>query len=231
MPEPAPVCPWHYLNVHTHAPTGRADTAEVESLYFGQSPSPKTRFFSAGLHPWYIAGVELPAAEAWLYALARQPGMIAVGEAGLDKRAGAAWPDQLAAFDCCIRLAQSLDKPLVIHCVRAYEEVLLQLQKHRFLPDGKAIFHGFNKHAQTAARLLQAGCYLSFGADLFRPGNHAAEALRQTPDHRFFLETDDKQIGIEEIYARAAAIRGVSDVALSDILRQNARAVFESAVP
>lgn len=231
MPESAPVYPWHYLNVHTHAPAGKAEALEIESLYFGQSASSKTRFFSAGLHPWYIAGIDLAAAEAWLSALARQPAMLAVGEAGLDKRRGAAWPDQLAAFDCCIRLAKALDKPLVIHCVRAYEEVLQQLQKHRFLPDGKVIFHGFNKHPQTAARLLQAGCYLSFGADLFRPENHAAAALRQTPPDRFFLETDDKQIGIEEIYARAAAIRGVSDAVLSDILRQNARTVFESAVP
>ncbi|MGI9158956.1 MAG: TatD family hydrolase [Saprospiraceae bacterium] len=231
MPESAPVYSWHYLNVHTHAPTGNADALEIESLYFGQSLSGKTRFFSAGLHPWYIAGMDMAVAEAWMNALVRRPNMIAVGETGLDKRAGAAWSDQLAAFDCCIRLAKSLNKPLVIHCVRAYEEVLLQLQKHRFLPDGKVIFHGFNKHAQIAARLLQAGCYLSFGADLFRLGNHAADALRQTPDDRFFLETDDKQIGIEEIYARAAAIRGVSDAVLSDILRQNARAVFESAVP
>lgn len=231
MPESAPVYRWHYLNVHTHAPTGKADALEIESLYFGQSASGETRFFSAGLHPWYIAGMDLAAAEAWLNEMARQPAMIAVGEAGLDKRHGAAWPVQLAAFDCCIHLARSLDKPLIIHCVRAYEEVLLQLQKCRFLPDGKAVFHGFNKNPQIAARLLRAGCYLSFGADLFRPGNHAADALRQTPDDRFFLETDDKQIGIEEIYARAAAIRGISDAVLSDILRQNARTVFESAVP
>lgn len=231
MPEPDTAFPWNYLNVHTHAPTGQADALEVESLYFGQSPSPETQFFSAGMHPWYISGKDLAAAEAWMLELARQPAMIAVGEVGLDRVCGAPWSDQIAAFECCIRIAKTLDKPIVIHCVRAFDEVVRLLRKHRFLPNRKVIFHGFNRHPQTAVGLVRAGCYLSFGADLFRPENYAAAALRHTPDDRFFLETDDKQIRIEEIYARAAAIRGVSEAALSEAIRQNARTVFESAVP
>lgn len=58
--------------------------------------------------------------------------------------------------------------------------------------------------------LLQAGYYLSFGAALFRPNSHAAEALRQAPVDRFFLETDDQEIDIKTVYTRAAEIRNLS---------------------
>jgi TatD DNase family protein len=170
--------------------------------------------------------VDLARAETWLREQSEYPAMLAIGEAGLDKLCDTPWTEQTAAFDLCIELAIQLKKPLIIHCVRAYEEVLQQLRRHSFLPAGKAVFHGFNKHPHTAAMLLKTGCYLSFGAALLRSNSHAAEALQQTPADRFFLETDDKDVFIQEIYARAAAIRDINEGILASEIRQNAITIF-----
>ena len=192
------------LNIHTHYPSADPQLLEIESLYFGQSAPGSSPWRSAGLHPWYLDFPDLGLAEHWLREQAARPGALAIGEAGLDKHRGAAWPLQVQAFECCLRVAADTRKPLVLHCVKAHDEVLGMLRRYA-LP---AVFHGFDKHPQLAARLWEAGYGLSFGAALFNSRSHAAEALRQTPADHFFLETDDKKLDIRAVYERAAAIRG-----------------------
>lgn len=69
--------------------------------------------------------------------------------------------------------------------------------------------------------LLRAGCYLSFGAALFRQKSQAAESLRATPPDRLFLETDDASISIEAVYEQAAAILGIGTGELEGIVMGN----------
>ena len=88
------------------------------------------------------------------------------------------------------------------------------------------VFHGFDKNAATAAMLLRAGCYLSFGAALLREQSHAAEALRSAPEDRFFLETDDSNVEIAAVYERAAAIRAAEKASLEKLLEGNFRRVI-----
>lgn len=101
-------------------------------------------------------------------------------------------------------------KPLIIHCVRAYEEVLAI--KKEWGTQGDVIpwiFHGFNKKPAVAQMLLRAGAYLSFGAALLVPGSPAAQSLAICPPGRYFLETDDRNdVSIAAVYAAAAAILG-----------------------
>jgi TatD DNase family protein len=200
-----------WLNLHTHHLVGSADVLEIESLYFGQEITHRPGFRSVGLHPWHLDGLDLAAAEQWLREQAARPDTLAIGEAGLDKVTRTPWPAQLDAFAVCLRVAADTGKPLLVHCVKAYGEIV-QILSH---PGGAAqrpstvVFHGFDKHPQTAQMVLHAGCHLSFGAALFREDGHAAEALRQTPADRFFLETDVQKIDIKAVYARAAEIRDV----------------------
>lgn len=197
-----------YIDLHTHLPAGAPDILEIENRYFGQPGAEHAPLFSAGLHPWYLQDVDWAAATAWLRAQAADTACLAIGEAGLDKLTPTPWDRQLAAFSICLKVAAETGKPLVIHCVRAYGEVLQLLRRppvHRAL---KTVFHGFDKHPRTAHLLLEAGCYLSFGAALFREKSHAAEALRETPANRFFLETDDENLDIRAVYERAAEISG-----------------------
>jgi TatD DNase family protein len=197
----------------------------MENLRYGQSASGKTPYTSVGLHPWFLEESSLDAAIKWLETQASAPGVLAIGETGLDKVCDTPWTLQETAFRHGIALSESLQKPLIIHCVRAYNEVIYL--KKQVKPAQPWIFHGFNKHPDTAQMLLREGCFLSFGAALLQTGSHSAAALQMTPDERFFLETDDAEgLGITRIYEKAAAIRGISVDELAALLEKNVRTLL-----
>lgn len=212
------------FNIHTHRPLSVPQTLEITSVYFGQSQPSQGGLRSVGLHPWYLEGLDMAAARAWLDEHAARPETRAIGEAGLDKLTKTPWDLQLAAFRTCFEVSETFRKPLILHCVRAFDDILAL--KKQWKPSQVWIFHGFEKNAETAQRLLDAGCFLSFGAALFRQKSHTPEALRQTPAERFFLETDDSDYAIEAVYERAGAIRNMTPAALQLQVQQNFESVF-----
>ncbi|MBN8684236.1 MAG: TatD family hydrolase [Chitinophagales bacterium] len=199
------------INIHRHFPQPPYPPVpegilEIESRYYGQTGAAAAAYCSVGLHPWYLKDINWLAATQWLQEQIAQPATLLIGEAGLDKVCDTPWAEQLRAFELCAKLAEIAQKPLVIHCVRAYSELLTC--KNLWRPTQPWIIHGFNKHPQTAKMLLEAGCLLSFGAAILQNNSHAAEALATCPADCFFLETDDNfQYTIDNIYARAAQIR------------------------
>ena len=204
---------------------------EVENVWYGQTTIPTAPLRSVGLHPWYLKNIDLDAAGVWLEAQLAIPGTIAVGEAGLDKVTDTPWDLQLAAFQVCITVAQAHGRPLLVHCVRAYSEVLACLKEARSYTAHNdrawpVVFHGFDKHPNTAREICAAGHYLSFGAALLKHNSPAAEALRQTPENRFFLETDSSDLPIEAIYEQAAALRGLPVSDLKEVIKHNYKKVF-----
>jgi TatD DNase family protein len=207
------------INIHTHHPTLLPGLLEIESLYFGQNKKSTSPMCSVGLHPWYLEGIDLDLATLWLREQAISPGNRAIGEAGLDKACQIPWDLQVLAFQRCVEISESFKKPLIIHCVRAFSEVIAL--KKAWKPAQIWIFHGFDKNLPTTAMLLRKGCYLSFGAALFKPQSHAAESLLASPADRFFLETDDAGITIEAVYERAAFLRGVGLKKLEDLMEEN----------
>jgi len=213
-----------FINLHTHHPTLSPEIFEIESVFYGQPEPLRAAHGSVGLHPWYLEGIDLDAAVAWLQKQTAKPEILALGEAGLDKVCKTPWDLQLLAFQRCVEISEAFRKPLILHCVRAYSE-LIALKK-AWKPVQPWIFHGFDKHTETAAMLLTAGCFLSFGAALFRENSKAAESLQAIPADLFFLETDDAVVTIEAIYARAAAIRGLDPGALQEIVSGTFSRVF-----
>lgn len=209
------------FNLHTHHPRHRPDLLEIENLRPGQDESGMAGYFSAGLHPWFLSEASLESDLEWLEKQAGRPEVFAIGEAGLDKLTDTPWDLQMRAFQHVVEISEAVQKPLIIHCVRAFEAIAAL--KKQWKPTSPWIIHGFDKNPQTAAMLLKAGCYLSFGKALLRPNSHAAEALRQTPPERYFLETDDApELTIEVVYARAAEILGVSVAAVCAQVQSNA---------
>jgi TatD DNase family protein len=197
------------LDLHTHhaPPPG---TQAIVNRSYGR-PFPETPWFSAGLHPWYLEGMDLGAALEWVGEQAKLPGCKAIGEAGLDRVCATEWALQERAFAGCIELALAHRLDLIIHCVRAFEEVLFWKKKVDNAGEIKWIFHGFNRKPDLAQRLLDAGCYLSFGAAILRPDSPAAQSLRHCPEGRYFLETDDRaDVAIEQVYAAAAQLRAAA---------------------
>ncbi|MDO8365498.1 MAG: TatD family hydrolase [Saprospiraceae bacterium] len=208
-----------FINIHTHHPTLLPGLLEIESVYFGQVKAPVANMRSVGLHPWFLEGIEMEVANKWLHEQAALKNVVAIGEAGLDKVCKTPWDLQLLAFQHCIEISESVGKPLIIHCVRAFSEILAL--KKQWKPRQTWVFHGFDKNVLTAEMLLRAGCCLSFGAALLREKSPALQSLRACPGDRFFLETDDAAVSISAVYERTAELRGIKPGKLEGLLKVN----------
>jgi TatD DNase family protein len=208
-----------YINVHSH---NAGNGITVQSRYSGFDAFAGEGFYSAGLHPWYITAATCQQQLNQLEKIATQKNIAAIGECGLDKICPTDFALQQTAFTAQIQLANKINKPLVIHCVKAFDEVLhlLQQQQNKV----PVIFHGFNKSAVLAQQLIHKGSYLSFGKALQQPRMQAV--LKLLPVNKIFLETDDAAVSIEEIYYLAAQALQIDINALSLQLQKNANAVF-----
>ncbi len=197
-----------YLDIHTHRPQRRPGVERVLNVCADElSASPCDGPISVGVHPWYFSAADR---EAQLLAVERHAGDRAVkliGECGFDRLRGPAMDLQRTAFVRQAELARRHGKPMVIHCVRAFDELLRQARP--FVRDVPMIVHGFDKSPELGAQLAKHGFSLSFGKALARPASGAAKTFRQV-EPPFFLETDDSMLDISEIYAHAAFLRGMA---------------------
>lgn len=155
--------------------------------------------YSAGIHPWDVEKVDKNWLEK-LYNTLLDKDVVAVGECGLDKNIAADYEHQAQLFLYHIQLSEELLKPLIIHCVGYFNE-LIELRK-KLNPIQDWIVHGFRGKPQLAQQLLQAGFHLSFG-EKFNP-----ESVRLCPTDRMLIETDESQLTIEEVYERVVGVRG-----------------------
>lgn len=203
------------IDIHTHQLPEIAGKAIVNC--YPETFSPKEGgWYSVGMHPWYLS--EYTNRMEVLAESVNHPQVLAIGEAGLDKLAEATMPVQVDFFEYQARLAMEVDKPLIIHLVKA-TDVLLKL-KQALSPTNPWIIHGFRGKATIAQEYLRHGFYLSFGQ------KYQEEALRVVPIERLFIETDESRIPVEELYEHAARIRGVTRDELLESVQQNIRKVF-----
>ena len=119
----------------------------------------------------------------------------AIGECGLDKYSQVDFDIQKQYFIKQIKLSELTHKPLIIHCVKAYNE-LLNLKKI-YKPTQPWLIHGFRKNKNVAEQLIKAGCFLSFGQYY----NPEALTFAFQAGHAF-LETDMDVMPIEDVYQK-----------------------------
>ena len=117
-------------------------------------------YYSVGIHPWKAGAVR---EEEWrlLREAAEHPAVLAIGEAGLDKLMPIKPALQMAVFEKQILLAEAMGKPLIIHCVKAFNE-LVEL-KRKFRPNVPWVVHGFRNNVNIARMLLREDIRLSIG--------------------------------------------------------------------
>lgn len=187
-----------FRDVHTHnlqAPLGSLICLPPEVLACGPQAFAwrPGAAYSVGLHPWYVPAdwsAALSGLEAWL----THPQVVALGECGLDRLTATPYDLQLRAFRAQLRLAQAHRLPLVIHCVRAWDDVLAFLRQEGPWTE-PVLIHGFRGKPQQARQLLAHGLSLSFGP------RFNAESLRLCPPARRYAETDDSGLPITRVEA------------------------------
>lgn len=209
-----------FFNIHTHS------LVHPESEILAQSPElfPSDKlpvYTSISIHPWFLTEEN---AESQWKALQKQvshPSVLAIGEGGLDKLKGPDMELQVKILKQQVALSEEKSLPLIIHCVKAFNE-LIQLKKE-LRPHQPWIIHGFRGKEALAIDCIRHGFYLSYG-------EHFQEnALKATPQEKLFIETDESEIPVQEIYQSIALVHGIGLQELMESVKKNVKEVFFKA--
>jgi TatD DNase family protein len=213
-----------FFNLHTHQFSNQLDVVELVNQY-PQEFDAAIPYYSIGIHPLYIDENRLESDFQILEQKLELPECLALGECGLDKRAETSFEVQQSVFERQLAFAEKHRKPLVIHCVAAFQE-LIEIKK-KLKISVPMIIHGFSKKVELAKQLIDNGFYVSFGKNLLR--NPELESVfKSIPNDRFFLETDTIEEGIEDVYALAAKYKEIELSELQEIVNNNYNTVFKN---
>lgn len=219
-----------YVNIHTHHVGEGINILDVgEGKAWVEKEEKRKRvegqevFYSVGIHPMKLNELG-ENVFAGIKDTVRMEKVIAIGECGLDRRSPICMETQEEILAVQVGWAEELRKPLIIHCVKAYSELLAV--KKRMGSSVPWIIHGYNNNEQILRQLLNHGLYISVGAVLLDSRSNAFRLLRMIPAERLFLENDDKEVEIPVIYEAASAILGVDVEVLKEITRNNYNKIF-----
>lgn len=198
-----------YINLHTHRFTNYNNVIEIVNQY-PKEFNPDLPNYSMGIHPWYLNEDTLTEELSIIEKNIESASFKAVGECGLDKRIETSIDIQKKILIPQLLLAENYKKPIILHCVSAYQEII-EIKKDLKL-SVPMIIHGFSKNIQVAESLLKNGFYLSFGKYLLL--NHdLVSVFKQIPLDKLFLETDTIDQSIFDVYQKAEDILGESVIA------------------
>lgn len=211
-----------FFNLHTHIFSNSKDILELVNQYPNEYNN-EIQYYSTGIHPWYINESLVQKELLIIDKRLKNANCLALGECGLDKRIATDFALQKTVFEAQIDLAQKHQKPIIVHCVAAYQE-LIEIKKKKKITVPMVI-HGFSKNLQIANQLLSEGFYLSFGKYLLQ--NPELEIVFcNIPSDRFFLETDTINEPIQSVYEKAMQYKNCSPNDLYHIIAQNCKNVF-----
>ena len=175
-------------------------------------------FISVSLHPWYLTEENIQSQIDWLVQTIQSDSrVVALGEAGLDKVCDTPSSLQIQAFRKAIELSETYHLPLVIHSVKATEELFALHKKYH--PAQAWIIHGFRGKKELATDLIRHGFYL------FRkkiPG----KSIVHRPADRLLLESDEADTDFPSFYRQVASLRGTSFDSLVENIKENANRLF-----
>lgn len=214
----------NYFNTHTHQFTNQADVLELVNQY-PQEFDASIPNYSIGIHPLFIDENRLESDFQIVDEKLALPACLALGECGLDKRSETPFEVQVDVFEKQLALAEKHQKPVVIHCVAAFQE-LIEIKK-RLKITVPIIIHGFSKKIELAKQLIDNGFYVSFGKNLLR-NPELKSVFKSIPNERFLLETDMVTEAIQEVYALAAKYKKITVNELQEIVNNNFNTIFES---
>jgi TatD DNase family protein len=218
--------PGDYIDIHNHG--GRPSTGKysVENLMAHEGRAPdlqKGMSYTFGIHPWHLSSDTFNTQIENVRVQAFHENVIAIGEAGFDRLKGPDSGIQKRAFEEQVIISGETSKPVFIHCVRAWDE-LLAVHK-RMSPSKPWIIHGFRGKKELAHQLVSKGMYISFWFDfILRP--ESTGILKNLPPDRIFLETDGSGEDIATIYKKVSADLGIGTEDLKNQIYNNFNELF-----
>lgn len=207
-----------FIDIHTHKKRVSENVISVENKY--PVSLDFSTLFSIGIHPWFINKNKIEQELLIVAKKLQHKNCVALGECGLDKAIKTDFELQKTVFKKQIQLSEKYKKPLIIHCVKAYQDIIAF--KKELKPTQVWLVHGFNKNWQVAQSLLKNGILLSFGTAIIN-NKKLQEVVAKVPLEKLFLETDDKDSTIVEVYVKMAKLKGVPLEILQQKINENFR--------
>lgn len=197
-----------YIDIHTHKDYLVSDIITVRNIYPGESFASfqGKNYYSVGLHPWHIKSAQendilLESVKKYT----RFKHVLFIGECGLDKNCNTDFEEQKRVFCKQAEIAGKFNLPVIIHCVKAYNEVLETRKKIN--PGHPWILHSFTGSPEMATQFMENGFLFSFGNILFKENTKALKTFKNLPLEYIFLETDESAGSVKEIYNKAAELK------------------------
>ncbi|HBJ76422.1 MAG TPA: hypothetical protein DDY68_00735 [Porphyromonadaceae bacterium] len=188
--------------------------------WFVNKSIPETKnFLSLGMHPLDLRDGIIPEVlEQMRYCLQTYPQIKAIGEVGLDKRSIYPVQKQCEFLESVLSLAEKYELPVILHCVKCYDQLIALRRCHTSLP---LILHGFRGKESLAEMLWNFNFIFSFGSY----GEYSTSFLQKSI---FFIETDE---GKEEMllsnYSRFSKMSSMSVEELAQRIAQRVKEVFK----
>lgn len=206
-----------YIDFHTHNSAGAEDTVSVVNLTAGDevpADFPVNTLFSAGIHPWQLTDDNLPELQTELLLTAAHPHTVVIGEAGYDRIRGAGRETQEKAFMFQAALAAEMGRPMVIHCVKGWDDLIAA---HRVVrPARPWVIHGFRGNGSLASSLAREGFWFSLGS-----AGLTTDVLDSVRHDKLLLETDDSGEPIADVYRLFVAATGYDEQKAESLIRNN----------
>lgn len=178
--------------------------------------------YTIGIHPWNCHDEKINSLFSFIKEHAQS--IIGIGECGLDRYAKAEMYAQETIFIKHAELSETLKKPLIIHCVKAFNE-LLRIHKD-FSPKMPWIVHGFNRNPEIAELLLNRNMILSIGAVLLDNRQSIIDIMNMIPDKQLVLETDISTVSIVEIYKAASKAKQMTLQDITFSIEQTIHSIY-----
>ena len=222
-----------YLDHHTHISGSPSNASEIMRIFsidasnfedLGKISEITTmgHGFTIGLHPMSYNFMTFENVSRIIHQY--HDNILGIGECGLDTRIAVPRQHQIELFTAHAELAMEMHLPLIIHCVRSYDDIVHLHQ--RLKPSTPWIIHGFNRTENIAVKLLDLGIFLSIGKELLDPGHPISTFFKKIGEYPFFLETDGKDIAIQTLYQQASNMLDMSIEAISTIIASHVQQVY-----
>lgn len=211
-----------FFDVHTHTISSDENVFSILNTY--PNSSDFSQPFSIGIHPWFINKENLKNELLIIEQKLQEKNCVALGECGLDKIVKIDFELQKTVFKNQILLSEKYRKPLIIHCVKAHQEII-EIKK-MLKPTQTWVLHGFNKNGQVAHSLLKNGFILSVGTAIIH-NKKLQDVVSIISSDTILLETDDSEVTIQEVYQKIASIKNIEVIELQQKIAQNFKHIFK----
>lgn len=226
------------INVGSNLETSKKAIEIAKTLSHSQECESVSKVWAAvGLHPIHVADEQFDFNQ--YLEIAKDPKVVAIGETGIDLYHNKKTIDlQRDLFEKSLKIANQLNKPVILHCREGQEDLRAWLRRQQVLPKG--VIHCFSGDLELAKFVLDLGFLISFtGVITFTKNQKTLRVIREIPLEKIMIETDcpfltpqkyrgqrNEPVYVVEVAKKIAEIKKLPLEKVKEITTKNAVGLF-----